>query len=62
MQENGKVSDNLIDILEDLDECLEKITNDVRHSDEPLSKDFVEQTREHENNEVPDSSGNTARD
>ena len=62
MEELDDVRENLIDMLEDLDERLGKITADVRHVNEPLSKDFAEQATEMENNEVLDSLGNAARD
>jgi len=56
------IRESLIDMLEDLDERLGKITADVRHAEQPLSKDFAEQATEMENNEVLDSLGNAARD
>ncbi len=51
----------LYEMLEDLDERLAKITDDVRHTDEPVEKDFSEQVTQNENNEVQDFLGNSAR-
>lgn len=56
------IRSNLLDMLEDLDERLSKITDDVKHVDEPVSQDFAEQATEMENNEVLDSLGNITRD
>jgi RNA polymerase-binding protein DksA len=51
----------LCEMLEELDERLAKITEDVRHTDEPMEKDFSEQATQNENNEVQDYLGNSAR-
>lgn len=51
----------LYEMLEELDERLAKITDDVRHIDEPVEKDFSEQVTQNENNEVQDFLGNSAR-
>ncbi len=51
----------LHEMLEDLDDRLAKITDDVRHTDEPVEKDFSEQVTQNENNEVQDYLGNAAR-
>ncbi|MSP28338.1 MAG: TraR/DksA family transcriptional regulator [Methylococcales bacterium] len=51
----------LCEMLEELDERLAKITDDVRHTDEPVEKDFAEQATQNENNEVEDYLGNSAR-
>ena len=40
---------------------VESITDDVRHTREPLSQDFAEQAVERENEEVMDALGNAAR-
>ena len=61
MQEFDKVRSQLIDMLEELDDRLNKITDDVKHPDAPLSKDFAEQATELENNEVLDALGNSTR-
>jgi DnaK suppressor protein len=57
----NEVRQNLISMLEELDERLTKITNDVRHSDEEIEKDWEEQATQNENNEVQDFLGNSAR-
>lgn len=58
MKEYEEVRNSLIEMLEDLDDRLGKITHDVK---EPLDKDFEEQATQTENNEVLDSLGNAAR-
>ncbi|MDO9417435.1 TraR/DksA family transcriptional regulator [Pararhizobium sp.] len=58
MKEYEAVRHSLIDMLEDLDERLAKITHDVK---EPLDKDFEEQAVQAENDEVLDGLGNAAR-
>ncbi|MBL6987882.1 MAG: TraR/DksA family transcriptional regulator [Methylobacter sp.] len=58
MNEYEQVRHNLIDMLEDLDDRLAKITHDVK---EPLDKDFEEQATQAENDEVLDNLGNAAR-
>jgi RNA polymerase-binding transcription factor DksA len=55
------VRHNLILMLEELDERLTTITNDIRHADEAVEKDFEEQATQNENNEVQDFLGNSAR-
>lgn len=62
MKEHKEIRDDLIEMLEDLDKRLEKITEDVQHKEEPLSKDFAEQATETENDEVIDQLGLSARD
>lgn len=61
MKEYEEVRSNLLNMLEDLDERLGKITDDVRHLDKPLDQDFSEQATETENDEVLDALGNAAR-
>jgi RNA polymerase-binding protein DksA len=51
----------LHEMLEDLDDRLARITDDVRHVDEPVEKDFSEQVTQNENNEVQDYLGNSAK-
>ena len=51
----------LHEMLAELDERLAKITEDVKHSDAPIEKDFSEQVTQNENNEVQDYLGNSAR-
>jgi RNA polymerase-binding transcription factor DksA len=58
MNEYEQVRSSLIDMLEDLDDRLAKITHDVR---EPLDRDFEEQATQAENDEVLDGLGNAAR-
>jgi RNA polymerase-binding transcription factor DksA len=58
MKEYEEVRSSLIDMLEDLDDRLAKITHDVK---EPLDKDFEEQATQAENDEVLDGLGNAAR-
>ncbi|TRW95608.1 TraR/DksA family transcriptional regulator [Candidatus Methylobacter oryzae] len=58
MKEYEEVRSSLIEMLEDLDDRLSKITHDVK---EPLDKDFEEQATQQENDEVLDSLGNAAR-
>jgi RNA polymerase-binding transcription factor DksA len=55
------VRHNLISMLEELDARLTTITNDVRHTDEPVEKDWEEMATQNENNEVQDFLGNSAR-
>lgn len=61
MKEYEEVRSNLLAMLEDLDERLGKITEDVKHVEDPPAKDFAEQATQMENNEVLDSLGNIAR-
>jgi RNA polymerase-binding transcription factor DksA len=58
MKDYEEVRLNLIDMLEELDDRLAKITHDVK---EPLDKDFEEQAIQAENDEVLDDLGNAAR-
>lgn len=61
MKDYQEVRGHLINMLEELDERLSKITDDVRHVDNPPEHDFSEQAVEHENDEVLDALGNSAR-
>jgi DnaK suppressor protein len=61
MKEYEEIRRNLIEMLEDLDERLAKITNHVKHADEPLEKDFAEQVTQQEDDEVQDYLGNVTR-
>ncbi|MGR9046500.1 MAG: TraR/DksA family transcriptional regulator [Gammaproteobacteria bacterium] len=61
MNDYEEVRNNLIAMLEELDERLIKITEDVKHSEEPLPKDFAEQAVQTENDEVLDFLGNATR-
>jgi RNA polymerase-binding protein DksA len=51
----------LLEMLEEINTRLGKITEHVKHSDEPLSKDFEDQATEAENDQVLDALGNSAR-
>ncbi len=62
MKDYEAVRSQLLAMLEDLDERLGKITEDIKHVDEPPEKDFAEQVTERENDEVLDSLGNMARE
>lgn len=61
MSEYDEVRDNLLEMLEELSGRLDKITEDVKHANEPLSQDFSEQAVETENDEVLDFLGNATR-
>jgi DnaK suppressor protein len=61
MKEYEEVRSHLIEMLEELDDRLTKITNDVKHTDVPLEKDFAELATQSENDEVLDFLGNAAR-
>jgi DnaK suppressor protein len=56
-----EIRGNLLEMLEELDDRLAKITDDVKHTDEPLAKDFAEQATQTENDEVLDYLGNATR-
>ncbi|TAK60668.1 TraR/DksA family transcriptional regulator [Methylobacter sp.] len=58
MKDYEEVRHSLIDMLEELDDRLAKITQDIK---EPLDRDFEEQATQTENDEVLDSLGNAAR-
>lgn len=62
LTEHEDIRDSLIEMLEDLDDRLKRITDDVKHSDRPLDKDFSEQAVETENDQVLDALGNATRD
>ncbi len=61
MKDFGEVKNDLLGMLDELNERLEKITDDVRHTKEPPEKDFAERAIEMENDEVLDHLGNAAR-
>lgn len=61
MSEYNEVRNNLIEMLEELDERLTKISDDVKHTDQELEKDFAELATQSENNEVLDALGNATR-
>jgi len=62
MKDYQEVRNHLLDMLEELDERLGKITDDVRHSEQPPEQDFSEQAVAAENDEVLDALGNATRD
>ncbi len=62
MNEYETVREHLLEMLEELDERLSKITDDVKHVDTPVEKDFAEQATQVENDQVLDFLGNAARD
>lgn len=61
MSEFEEVRHTLCEMLEELNDRLAKITDDVKHSEEPIEKDFSEQVTQNEDNEVKDFLGNAAR-
>jgi DnaK suppressor protein len=61
MKEYEEVRSHLIAMLEELNLRLTRITNDIKHSDVPLEKDFAEQATQNENDEVMDYLGNSAQ-
>lgn len=61
MNEYEEVRSHLLEMLEELDERLTKITADVKHENVPQEKDFEEMATQAENNEVLDYLGNAAR-
>jgi len=61
MTDHEQIRGTLLEMLEDLDDRLTKITDDVKHADEPLAKDFAEQATQTENDEVLDHLGNATR-
>jgi RNA polymerase-binding transcription factor DksA len=61
MNNYEEVRKTLCDMLEELGDKLGRITDDVKHVNEPLEKDFAEQASQHENDEVLDYLGNAAR-
>jgi DnaK suppressor protein len=61
MKEYEEVRSQLIIMLEELNLRLTRITNDIKHSDVPLEKDFAEQATQNENDEVMDYLGNSAQ-
>jgi DnaK suppressor protein len=59
--ESDDIRSTLIDMLEELDDRLAKITDDVKHTEEPLAKDTEELAVQVENDEVLDYRGNSTR-
>ena len=61
MKKYEEVRNNLVAMLDELNLRLARITNNVKHSEVPLEKDFAEQATQNENDEVMDYLGNAAR-
>ncbi|CAG1771542.1 RNA polymerase-binding transcription factor DksA [uncultured bacterium] len=61
MNEFEEVRQTLCEMLEELNDRLAKITDDVKHNDEPIEKDSSERVTQNEDNEVKDYLGNAAR-
>jgi RNA polymerase-binding protein DksA len=61
VRDYADVKKKLLEMLEELDERVAKITDHVKHVDEPIEKDFAEQATQAENNEVMDYLGNAAQ-
>jgi DnaK suppressor protein len=61
MKEYEEIRQRLCVMLEELELRLDRITVNVKHSDEPSEKDFAEQATQNENDEVLDYLGNSAR-
>lgn len=62
LTKHDDVRGHLLDMLEELDERLKKITDDVTREDKPLDDDFSEQVAETENDQVVDALGNATLD
>jgi RNA polymerase-binding protein DksA len=62
MSDYTEVRNNLVALLDELEQRFNKITENVTHANEPLSRDFEEQAAELENSEVVDFLGNFTRD
>ena len=61
MKEYEEIRRRLCEMLEELELRLARISVTVKHSDEPLEKDFAEQATQNENDEVLDYLGNAAK-
>jgi DnaK suppressor protein len=61
MNEYEEVRSHLLEMLEELDDRLTRITEDVKHTNTPLDKDSAEMATQIENDEVLDYLGNNAR-
>jgi RNA polymerase-binding transcription factor DksA len=57
LSEFNQVREDLIDMLEELENRLERITLDVGHTEKPLAPDFAEQAVETENDPVLEALG-----
>jgi len=61
MKEYEQVREDLLEMLQELDQRLAKITDDVKHTNLPIEKDSAERATQTENDEVLDHLGNAAR-
>ena len=61
MNEYQDIRQTLLERREQLNRRIQKITDEVRHSDAPLPSDFSEQATERENEEVLDALGEAGR-
>lgn len=61
MNNYEEVRSNLIAMLDELNLRLARISNNLKHSEVPLEKDFEEQATQNANDEVMDYLGNAAR-
>jgi RNA polymerase-binding transcription factor DksA len=61
MKEYEEVRSHLLEMLEELDDRLGRITDDIKHTHTPLEKDWEELATQSENDEVLDYLGNNAR-
>jgi len=61
MKQYQDIKQSLLEQREQLNRRIQKITEDVRHSDAPLPSDFSEQATERENEEVLDALGEAGR-
>jgi DnaK suppressor protein len=61
MKKYEEIKQRLCVMLEEQQLRLDRIAVNVKHSDEPLEKDFAEQATQHENDEVLDYLGNSAK-
>ncbi len=61
MKEYEEVRSHLLEMLEELDDRLTRITDDVKHTHVPLEKDSAEMAIQTENDQVLDFLGNSAR-
>ncbi len=61
MADYSEVRDHLVALLAEQEQRFHKITDNITHANEPLSRDFAEQATELENSEVVDFLGNFTR-
>ena len=61
MTDHDEIRERLANRRAELEQRLDKIKADVRHTEKPLEQDFAEQAVERENDEVLDALGEAAR-